>query len=264
VARAWPTTEVAAVREAEDELVGLAGDRWLSRGQALAYGTLLPSIDRGAASPGRLEKLKKERQGIDLFRSVVRELGPGEKGARTDDIVALMVLRHHSVPTRLLDWTMSPHIAAFFAVAEHADADGELWTFQHDQYALMGAEQWRRWPETTIDGSGDPLKFDAKLTAFRADEPPDWVCCPFYPRGFPRQAAQRGLYSMTARFGIDHAEAISSLLVEPRSFRRLIIKASIKRGLRAALEEKHGITRRSLFPDSAGAAETVRREVFGP
>ena len=51
--------------------------------------------------------------------------------------------------------------------------------------------------------------FEPNFTAFTLDEPPDWFMCVFYPPAFPRQHAQQGVYTLTARFGRDHADAIA-------------------------------------------------------
>jgi len=229
MASQWRTTEWTEVHDVEMDLARLAGKRWLCRGHSLAYETLTPLIDRGALrDPPRAAKLERERQSIDLFRAMAQSFGPGEEAARLDEIIALAVLRHYGVPTRLLDWSESPHVAAYFAVCGHDDADGELWAFDRDQYAFMGKAQWERWPQTTTDGSGNPGKFDAKLTAFAVEDPLDWFCCMFYPTAFPRQSAQRGAYSLTARFGVDHASLIAELLVEPKAFGRFIIKSAVK------------------------------------
>ncbi len=97
-----------------------------------------------------------------------------------------MVLRHHDVPTRLLDWSLSPYVAAYFSVCDHDDEDGEIWSFDERLYEIKGGEQWTTFPETTIDGSGHPSKFDSNLTAaFSITEPSDWFVCHFYPVAFP-------------------------------------------------------------------------------
>jgi hypothetical protein len=257
----WKTKNLSTENDVLDVLAQLQGRHWLNRGQPKPFGKLVPSIDRNNLDGLlRRKKLTLERQSIDLFRSTVRYWATGEESAATDDVLALMVMRHYGVPTRLLDWSTSPYIALYFAIDENDDVDGELWCFDKPYYEEKGAEQWKWWPETTVGGKGPPAPFDAKLTMFLRAEPPKWFVCQFYPRGFPRQVAQQGAYSLTADFGRDHADAISTLLgiSEPLRYSRYIIAASLKPKLRTTLREKHGIWRGSLFPDSTGAAETAK------
>ncbi|MFN8180157.1 MAG: FRG domain-containing protein [bacterium] len=261
----WPTTRLTAAAKALPVLAELRGRRWLCRGQSKPYQSLVPSIDRPPRDRlGRAAKLALERTTIDLFRSTARFFAdPGEHAATSDDMAALLVLRHFGVPSRILDWSVSPWVALFFAVETDDPADGELWVFDEHMYEERGRQQWSRWPETTTDGSGDPEKWGGPAhTAFSSPEPPDWFVCLFYQAGFHRQDAQQGAYSMTARFGRDHATMIANLLGERERYHRYVIDSKCKPELRSILRERHGIWRGSLFPDSAGAAETARRAAF--
>jgi len=255
----WNTTTLSSENEVLQILLDLQGKRWLTRGHSKCHGALIPSIDRGKFEELTLiEKLQRERQSIDMFRSTARFFSNrGEQLSLVDDIVALMVLRHHGVPSRLLDWSRSPYVATYFAICDHDEEDGEIWSFNEPDYAIKGAKQWRLWPETTTDGSGDSDKFAAGLTAFKIYRP-NWIIAVFYPEGFPRQNAQSGAYTMMAHFGIDHASKLRELLDNPNQHHRYIIKANLKYGLRTTLREKHGIWLGSLFPDTAGAALIAR------
>lgn len=39
------------------------------------------------------------------------------------------VMQHYSCPTRLLDWTLSPYVALYFAVEQSPESDGAVWFF---------------------------------------------------------------------------------------------------------------------------------------
>jgi hypothetical protein len=166
----------------------------------------------------------------------------------------------------LLAWSISPFVAAAFAcgvdVQDSADhRDGEIWSFDYDRYVSEGDKQWANCPETTVVVDGRPV-FHAGRTAFTVKEPYNWFVCCFYPGGkFPRQDAQRGLYSMTARFGRRHDQAIAELLGDSRYYHRYVVLAATKKGLKEALRKRHGIWRGSLFPDVLGAAD-IARNIF--
>lgn len=122
--------------------------------------------------------------------------------ALTSDIITLAVLRHHSVPTRLLDWSRSPLIATYFAALHHDDKDGEIWGFDEQEYMAKGIKQWCK-PDKWAD--------EFSNAAFNVDDVADFFVCITYLAGFGRQTAQVG-YSVTSKFNCDHAERIDEAL----------------------------------------------------
>jgi hypothetical protein len=264
----WEITYLTSETKTIEVLAKLHAQRWLCRGQSKCYDNLLPTIDRDTRQGlTRIEKLNLERQSIELFRSTVQSESL-KREVMSEDLIALMVLRHYNVPTRLLDWSLSPYVAAYFSVCKDDEENGEIWSFDQSLYEQEGKKQWESFPETTIDGSGKPEKFDYSLkAAFSVEEPNNWFVCEFYRRWYDpqmayegwlrRQDAQQGAYSITPRFNRDHAEAIAQLLEKKDHYHKYIITLGLKPTIRKTLREKYGIWQGSLFPDEVGAAETA-------
>lgn len=260
----WPETEITTLEELHEAISLLRGRNWVCRGQGeKAFRPVVPTIDRGnVGSLPRLEKLRLERQSISRYRAAARHVYPGEAHARHDDFVALAVLRHYGIPTRLLDWTIFPEVAVYFASSEEQEKDGEVYAFDRRQYEERGKQQWKNFPETTSDFSGDDIKFAAGLTAFEIAELNSWIILMEYAADMPRQTAQGSRYSVMSSFGRDHAAAFAELLADRSLYHRYIIKAAIKGGAVQALAEM-GISEATLFPDSAGAARYAGRTFPG-
>ena len=134
--------------------------------------------------------------------------------------------------------------------------------FDFRLYMTNGLEQWRKWPEATHGGTTRGGDFEATLTQFCVEDKYDWIIRMDYPEGFPRQHAQQGVYTLTAKFGRDHAQCMAEILARPSAQCRYVIAKELKPELRRVLRDHHGIWRGSLFPDTAGAAETVSQRVF--
>lgn len=85
-------------------------DRFLFRGQGDSNFELRSGFDRrfGALSPS--DRVAK----YDKLRALLREEF-SRIGVNTEEYAALGVAQHYGMPTRLLDWTSSPLIGAYFA-----------------------------------------------------------------------------------------------------------------------------------------------------
>lgn len=101
---------IASIGELAQEVKKLSatGQRWLFRGQADGHWVLSPSVHRGYTP-------QQERYLTNEFR--VRARSRYFSCPNSNDYPGwLALMQHYGLPTRLLDWTYSPLIAAFFAL----------------------------------------------------------------------------------------------------------------------------------------------------
>jgi FRG domain len=101
--------------------------RFYFRGEACSDFTLHPSLLRdgvysrlkeqhGASSPIELQKKL-----LDRFRRYTQHLIHSDNDFNApiwDDFDTLCLAQHHSLPTLLMDWTLNPYVAAYFALSE--------------------------------------------------------------------------------------------------------------------------------------------------
>jgi len=87
---------------------------YLFRGCGDADWTLTTTFDRRFGFLPAAERLRLWARMLHSFRAACEERGVAESVLR-DDTRLLAFGQHHGLPTRLLDWSLSPYVAAFFA-----------------------------------------------------------------------------------------------------------------------------------------------------
>jgi hypothetical protein len=102
-----------------NEFVALSSecDGWAFRGLPDADWQLMSSLSRYLHSfvPDKTSWRQREERALRIFRRKAH-IYLDDAGVLVDDIRCLALMQHHGAPTRMLDFTKSPFVAAFFAL----------------------------------------------------------------------------------------------------------------------------------------------------
>jgi len=211
------------------------------RGQACSAWPLSSTLDRHASPTDEYAtKLAKEKELIQRFRKHgMRFLAEQERrlvreNAQGEQIGSMAVMRHFGAPTRLLDWSRSRGVAAYFACIGEENCDSAIWWVRHDAIKNSVDPHWenRGFIRRTEPGSNQVI-LDSKI--FDLDVVP-FVTLVGYPYPFPRMRAQHGWFTLATRFDLGHEQALEEQV--PKQHRgRVLLKNQIKNEVLDFLEE---------------------------
>jgi len=137
------------------------------------------------------------------------------------DIEWLTIAQHHGLPTRLLDWSLSPLVALFFAVKDDFERDGAICVYDKKQFVK----------EENVNGEIDEI-------------------IAFFPSHATRRIfAQSGMFTLHP-FGKPKLE-------KPDLTKYFIIEKKSKHSLLQMLV-KFGIHHASMFPDLDGLCSYIK------
>jgi hypothetical protein len=158
----------------------------------------------------------------------------------------LILMRHHRLPTRLLDWSESILVATFFAVIEKPEAEGALWAL--DPLKLnreeLGAQVILDCYDSTIT--------DIFREPFVDTQPLKKVLAVNMPENHLRMLVQRAAFTV-------HGTPDP---IDDRGFvLRFLIPANMKQPIRELLAEL-GYTAGRLFPDLDHLAEDLTEKYW--
>ena len=234
-----------------------AQDGWAFRGETSANWPLASSLSRRlqAYSPQRELWPLREERALRVFRRKAH-IYADDSAALNDTLRCLALMQHHGASTRLLDFTKSPYVAAFFAL-EEAVGDAAV-------YALNTPALWSAAPH-----------FDGTLTRERIDPrvPGNYERYFLHNRlpvlwfGEPtemdrRLVAQSGLFVMPGVLD----RSIGSILdgYPATDGEPLIVKYVLPIAMRALAMNalyRMNVTYASLFPDIEGLARATAYEL---
>jgi hypothetical protein len=230
-------------------------DGWAFRGQSDARWPLLSSLPRRLQQNGvdREQWRQREERAIRIFRRKAHVYLP-DKSVLDDDLRCLAMMQHHGAPTRLLDFTKSPFVAAFFAL-EQAVGDAAV-------YALNTPWIWAAGPDFNPALTRDaidpriPGNFERHFAINKL--PVVWFG---EPREMDRRlVAQSGLLVVPGVLDITLDELLEGYAQGQAMVERLLLGPEVRP---QAMHELYrmNITHATLFPDLEGLARSIVYEL---
>jgi hypothetical protein len=233
----------------------VARDGWAFRGERYASWKLISSLARRLAFCGvpRSEWREREERGMRIFRRKAH-VYLTDRDVLRDDLRCLAMMQHHGAPTRLLDFTKSPFVAAFFAL-ESAAEDAAV-------FALNTPRLWglapRFDPSLTRDAI-DPRAQGSFASYFAVDRHP--IVWFGDPSDMDRRlVAQSGLLVMPGLLDTPLDELLASYDSDEPLIERAVLAAELRREAMHALYRMN-ITQATLFPDLEGLARSIAYEL---
>jgi FRG domain-containing protein len=165
-----------------------------------------------------------------------------------DDFQWLALMQHHGAPTRLIDFTWSPYVAAFFAL-ERTLADGVVWAMNPARIDSSRAPQ--------------PVRMDPRIKGnfaryfLKGKRRFIWLGEPYTMN--QRLIAQSGTFVVPAAIDIPVEEILSNSDAE-NVLAKIILKNAVREtGMRELY--RMNITYATLFPDLDGLAKSMGYEL---
>jgi hypothetical protein len=236
------------------------GKNWY-RGHSKIYNNLIPRIfrKREFVMDFLMEK-ETEQKNIENFKRYAPSLNI-KLPPQDDTLQWLFIMQHHGFATRLLDWTESILIATFFAVIDHQNEDGEVFTIFPQELNIIHGFNGFPLPQNKILKflANEPLHNKPKELASELglSEVPKFPMAFLPPLSLPRMTAQ--LSAFTIHPTKLKSNGIENVLHENKQIARYIIPKNLKSKFETNLAYL-GISYRTLFPDLEGLASAFQKE----
>jgi len=225
---------------------------------------LVPSFHRQSLN------IRDEVYMMNLFKQNAHEFVQGQ--VPTSEWEWMFLMRHHALPSRLLDWSENPLVGLFFAVEASSSSprrNGVLWCLlpgQLNSWALGWPDNSTALPMFTELEAEYTLGENGALQIYRPSNlrRPRSRSTPLPPSAAICVRATRRIQAQLGVFTVHHADKTPLEDIQDQTHVwRFVIPAAGKEHIRDELR-RIGITRRTIFPDLDSVAIDAGQAVGVP
>lgn len=231
------------INNLKNHLNGIDAPAWF-RGQSCAAWNLVPKLMRDGTPNREIFLIRRFKQNATLLL----------QQPPRNDFDWLFLMQHHSMPTRLLDWTESPLVALYFAVTDMSEEDGAMWVLLPT--VLNEKSNYRPDYDLEIPSFDDEnLKNYLPETVAGEHRSRLFPMAAIAPRNSSRMQSQQGVFTISHRDN-SPVEDAGAAGADRDHVWRYIIPSNTKADLLEELKVL-GITRFQLFPELESLVDSI-------
>jgi hypothetical protein len=232
-----------------------SGVSYIWRGQSDSNWSLQPSLLRllpTNVKPEETIKLEKRMKNIFLTEMHLHSEIQID-GTPKDYLKCLAVMQHHHAPTRLLDWTLSPFVAAYFAVESNWDEDGAIWFVHVSDFFSSMCETYKL---------NDKKSASDYISQFENPSAENCIIPVLNEHKSHRMVAQQGVFTVSTQINCNHETALDQACKDIHgtksgdTYRKVIIPKDQKPKFLRMLKSMN-ISANSLFPGIDGLGKSL-------
>ena len=228
---------------------------WAFRGHQSADWLLVNSLSRQLIQfcPDEASWRTRESRALRIFRRKAH-IHLDARHAIEDDLRCLAMMQHHGAPTRLLDFTKSPFVAAFFAL-EKSKGDAAV-------FALNTPALWNMAPDFNPSLTRDVIdpRRPGQYAQYFASNENSVLWCGEPSEMDRRLVAQSGLFVVPGKSHLSLDQILCHYQAKRPLLKKIILPHSLRERAMQSLYRMN-ITHATLFPDLDGLARSIAYEL---
>ncbi|EGZ4347898.1 FRG domain-containing protein [Salmonella enterica subsp. enterica serovar Portland] len=186
--------------------------------------------------PSTKEVLKKRE--ISAIRIFMAESAPYLNQPVESYLEILALAQHHGLPTRLLDWSLSPLVALYFSVETNGANDAVVYILKNSQW--IDETEFKKHSKLGIEDYLD--KIDNEM-----------INNIFMPKHItPRIKSQQGVFSI---------HSLNAPEFQPSEIEKITIDGNYRKEIKNELRQL-GIGERTIYPDLYGLCKELKALKF--